>query len=507
MGLTSCCGCFSLKTGTRIIGSLNIISSILWFISICIAIATFDTELLKAPNSTFDEVKIPLIRGAFAGTLTFSIIVFMLSAMLIIGTNNRNEAFIFPYLCCNVAGIVFSIPIFVALICFVSLAVPIGMGTYFCLVFASSLAINIYLCMVVYHFYRELLCEKFGRKINPSTGKIFKEPFENELKLTTFCGFYPLRSGVIFIGTLHLIGSILSLIALIIVGCEIEESKDPVFRVGLYYITKAILVGVMTYLIILVISIALLVLGVKERNVNYVFQYVCMNFMIVISSIVYGIGHLALALIVPEFTPLWITYIILFNGLILGLEIYAYLVIYSFYQELIQEKCAIGLSNTEVKSEIYREQLGYHMTVSSCCGCCSVRTGVLIIGTLHMISAGILLIIVCTKSSGYSYIIPLVLQFALAILLLVGVNQRNEGYVFPILCVYFTNIIGIIPISFTAHIQLGIWMTAPVWFYLVVILVTIIVLGLCIYFFMVVYSFYKELLNEKYSGSSASFAA
>ncbi|KAK0168155.1 hypothetical protein PV327_001983 [Microctonus hyperodae] len=184
MALTSCCGCFSLKTGTRIVGSIHVISSILWFIMVCIAIENFDTRLLDTPNSTFDHTKIPLMKGSLGASLTFSIIIFMLSVMLVIGTNNRKEIFVFPFLCCHVAGIIFSIPISVGLFCIFCSVAQIGMATTFLfLVLGSSLALNIYFCMVVYHFYQELLYEKYGRKVSPATGKIFKEPFQNSYEV------------------------------------------------------------------------------------------------------------------------------------------------------------------------------------------------------------------------------------------------------------------------------------------------------------------------------------
>ncbi|KAK0168157.1 hypothetical protein PV327_001985 [Microctonus hyperodae] len=125
------------------------------------------------------------------------------------------------------------------------------------------------------------------------------------------------------------------------------------------------------------------------------------------------------------------------------------------------------------------------MRVTTCCHCFSLKTGVLIIGIIHLIATLCAIVGICVKpADGFSYLISLIIQFLISVLLLIGIQKRAAGYVFPFLCVYFANIILMLPITFIQRIEKNIRVSAAVWEYPLACLVVIVAFALSIYFFV-----------------------
>ncbi|KAK0172984.1 hypothetical protein PV328_006241 [Microctonus aethiopoides] len=137
-----------------------------------------------------------------------------------------------------------------------------------------------------------------------------------------------------------------------------------------------------------------------------------------------------------------------------------------------------------------------NMVLTMCCGCFTVETGTLMIGILHLVISLASIIVGFVQSIEYSTIIYCIIHFFVSILLVMGVRKRAANYIFPLLNVYCMGLILEFPIIFIENIQDSIG--KPILDYLLLHLSWLFGFALCIYFFMVIYSFYQKLLCEKF---------
>lgn len=136
-----------------------------------------------SPNLHEKEIFYMAIKSFNISITAYLIIALGLSILLIIGAHVRKATLIFPFLCLGFTSIVAFIAGFVGFIAFTMYIGEISITSTLVVLLGAtlSLAFKVYWWLVIYHFYQELLCEMFGRKINPETGKIFREPFEHDV--------------------------------------------------------------------------------------------------------------------------------------------------------------------------------------------------------------------------------------------------------------------------------------------------------------------------------------
>ncbi|KAK0168158.1 hypothetical protein PV327_001986 [Microctonus hyperodae] len=142
--------------------------------------------------------------------------------------------------------------------------------------------------------------------------------------------------------------------------------------------------------------------------------------------------------------------------------------------------------------------------ISTCCGCASLKKGVLIVSILQFVLSIINLVIECYQHQGlligFSYFIILVVS-SLAIR---GAVNENAHLIFPLLSVYFVGFLMILPFAFIRMIQQANQVSAPGQAYARIILGTIFGFGIGVHIFIVIYSFHQELLRKKFSSSNSN---
>jgi len=163
MGLSNCCGCGSLKTGTLLIGSLNLVTSILGILisGWCVVDSTGVAELVieqinpgwkekihETYYDTKEELEQKAINSISSGTFTYglifliaSIVTMTFSACLVHGTRTRNVCLMMPWIV--MTGICLFLNIFNVLFSIASSPTPVniisstggwGLGLYFFIV-------------------------------------------------------------------------------------------------------------------------------------------------------------------------------------------------------------------------------------------------------------------------------------------------------------------------------------------------------------------------------------
>ncbi|KAK0079963.1 hypothetical protein PV325_000596 [Microctonus aethiopoides] len=112
------------------------------------------------------------------------------------------------------------------------------------------------------------------------------------------------------------------------------------------------------------------------------------------------------------------------------------------------------------------------------------------------------LLFVCIKSYQFEVIVVLLISYILSILAIVGTFKEDARFIFPFLSAYFSSAILEFPYYFIQMIQNAVKISAPGWIYPLICVIGIIGLGIGVYFFAIIYSFYQELLRKKSSPSN-----
>lgn len=150
--------------------------------------------------------------------------------------------------------------------------------------------------------------------------------------------------------------------------------------------------------------------------------------------------------------------------------------------------------------------------VNTCCGCCSNRTGSIILASIGMTICGLLLLITVvmggmnltweprlvmsmTFMQSFVYTMEiLVASITFSSMLLYGIMKNKDNFVFVYLVVFaitvtfsMLNYFGIAILFFTTNV----W-----WFGLIIICGSLALLALFSYFWIVIYSSYKDIIDR-----------
>lgn len=155
MQLTTCCRCYSLRTGTIIIGILQIILSIFMLIMVVGLNAK-----LNEPLNDFDPYVTKIVYA-----VAFSLTIFM-SILLLVGVFKRNTCMMLPWLVMGVIGLVGGIirTIGASIIFFMkheTTSAVAGFGLGF-----MQLVVGTYLWVVVYSHFQELKNDRTNSRIH-----------------------------------------------------------------------------------------------------------------------------------------------------------------------------------------------------------------------------------------------------------------------------------------------------------------------------------------------------
>ncbi|XP_057332660.1 uncharacterized protein LOC130672245 [Microplitis mediator] len=155
--VNSCCGCFSLKTGTLFTGVCGIILSIITLI----LIFTLNIELKMIVLDILDK---SIIKIIFAINLCMTILI---STLLIVGALKKNTFMMLPWV---VLGIMLAIGALVSVL-YTSIASMVNHkilnGVLSLIIGLIFVAIYVYLWVVVYCYFQQLRMEKMNVKVGP----------------------------------------------------------------------------------------------------------------------------------------------------------------------------------------------------------------------------------------------------------------------------------------------------------------------------------------------------
>ncbi|XP_008544383.1 lysosomal-associated transmembrane protein 4A [Microplitis demolitor] len=177
------------------------------------------------------------------------------------------------------------------------------------------------------------------------------------MQIKTFCGCCSLQIGSIIIGVLSLLFGLSLLILQTVALNHIEDNPNPEFRMGTYFVIKGVIATVIAFFVIWLILSTLLIIGTIKRKASYVFPFVCLSFSNVLGELAASIGIIIFTLQYPlPATAMYVNFLII--SLFMGLYVYVWLVVYSFYHELIREKFGYSLNR---EGKIYEPYKGHNV--------------------------------------------------------------------------------------------------------------------------------------------------
>lgn len=154
--LNSCCVCFTPRTGTFILGSLTLISSLIVTLLCILALglwSSFKEEIKINPPENFEvdvEDLMKFILLSLIVTLILCLIQIVVSSMLIHGLRKMSPVLMLPYMVMIIINLVFGIVINIALI------VEGAVVTYAIIYLITGTMFGIYYFVVVFSHYQEL---------------------------------------------------------------------------------------------------------------------------------------------------------------------------------------------------------------------------------------------------------------------------------------------------------------------------------------------------------------
>ncbi|XP_034940474.1 lysosomal-associated transmembrane protein 4B-like [Chelonus insularis] len=177
------------------------------------------------------------------------------------------------------------------------------------------------------------------------------------MRIASCCGCCSLQNGSIIIGILSLVSGFFSLISLSIFAARIEYvSNNPDFRMGMYFVAKAVIAAFISYVLLMLIITFFFIMGAVKKQASYVFPFLCINFANIISTVAVVIGYVTYSWIFPDIPPIFGVFLILISGFCLTLQTYLWLVIFHFYKELVAEQYGHSLDNG---GKIYQQKYPY----------------------------------------------------------------------------------------------------------------------------------------------------
>ncbi|XP_076247095.1 uncharacterized protein LOC143187042 [Calliopsis andreniformis] len=156
MQLTSCCGCYSVRTGTIIIGILDIILSIISLVLIFVLNVEWKTILL--------DVDQDIVKIIYAINLCMTILI---AVLLLVGVYKKNTFMMLPWVILGLilaVGLLVSI-VYTAIMFFINHDVI--SGVVWLVTGFISLVIYIYMWLVVYSHFQQLRYDKMNGRIGP----------------------------------------------------------------------------------------------------------------------------------------------------------------------------------------------------------------------------------------------------------------------------------------------------------------------------------------------------
>ncbi|XP_034939874.1 uncharacterized protein [Chelonus insularis] len=159
MTISTCCGCFSLQHGSIIIGFLHLIFGSAAAIWTCVVLA----------NSSMSDDLYVLMKVQNVEFLIYVIIQLAITVSFIIGAVKRIPNLVFVFNCLNGANIIVSLVYIIAWIV-MQILYKRPLHTIFIFLTGSiiGMGLQVYLCLVVYNFYKELIMEKYRKLFQPN---------------------------------------------------------------------------------------------------------------------------------------------------------------------------------------------------------------------------------------------------------------------------------------------------------------------------------------------------
>nr|XP_033340347.1 uncharacterized protein LOC117228616 [Megalopta genalis]XP_033340348.1 uncharacterized protein LOC117228616 [Megalopta genalis] len=157
MQLTSCCGCYTVKTGTIITGVLSIACSILSLY----LIFTMDVEW---KTILFENLDQNIVKIIYALNLCMTILI---STLLIVGAVKQNTFMMLPWVALGIilaVGLLISV-IYTAIMFFVNHVTETGI--LWLVIGSAASATFSYLWLVVYSYFQQLKYNKLNSRIGP----------------------------------------------------------------------------------------------------------------------------------------------------------------------------------------------------------------------------------------------------------------------------------------------------------------------------------------------------
>ncbi|XP_060832361.1 uncharacterized protein LOC132916404 [Bombus pascuorum] len=157
MQLTSCCGCYSLKTGTLFTGILGIILSIISLIMIFTLNVEWKTILIDVLDQS-------IVKIIFAINLCMTILI---STLLIVGAIKKNTFMMLPWVILGLmlaVGLLVSV-LYTSIMFFVNHAAINGI--LWLVIGLIAVVIYAYLWLVVYSYFQYLRYDKLNSRMGP----------------------------------------------------------------------------------------------------------------------------------------------------------------------------------------------------------------------------------------------------------------------------------------------------------------------------------------------------
>ncbi|KAG6799629.1 uncharacterized protein LOC122710562 [Apis laboriosa] len=157
MQLTTCCKCYSLKTGTLFTGILGIVLSIISLILIFTLNVEWKTILI-------DIVDQSIVRIIFAINLCMTILI---STLLIVGALKKKTFLMLPWV---VLGLILAVGLLVSVL-YTSIMFfiyhDVIIGILWLIIGLLTIVIYVYLWLVVYSYFQQLRYDKMSSRIDP----------------------------------------------------------------------------------------------------------------------------------------------------------------------------------------------------------------------------------------------------------------------------------------------------------------------------------------------------
>ncbi|CAD6203511.1 GSCOCG00009799001-RA-CDS [Cotesia congregata] len=163
MQVKTFCGCCSLQIGSIIIGIATILCTI--FVFILEAIGIDHIENIESPE--FKMSTYFIVKAIYVGVMSYLVICMIISIQLIIGSIKRKASYVFPFVCLAYSNVIMQLAISIGIMVFTfGYPLPAIMTYVNFLILSLLMGAYVYIWLVAYSFYKELMLEKYGYSPN-----------------------------------------------------------------------------------------------------------------------------------------------------------------------------------------------------------------------------------------------------------------------------------------------------------------------------------------------------